>query len=143
MKHIEFAENKDFFKKLDKTVKNTTSMLVKFNKEKIDKDSKLWPRLRNCSNWKDFESELRKLQARQDTPVENILHTSMKGSLIAGGARWLIAFIAALIAALISYGTYRKCKVRFDVETNKDGTKKGGLIFEPAVNSRIILMQNI
>ena len=121
---IVFSESKSFYKKLDSSVENGKTIIY-FGSEKLNKNSKLWPRLKKCKNWSLLENELGKIQSGKGSSLTNVMSKSMRASLT-GGELILISWIALLIAGIFFYGIYKGRKIK--IKVNKDGS--GEIIVE-------------
>jgi hypothetical protein len=119
-RYMEYEETDAFYNRLDELIKDKNKVIVRFIDHKLEVDSKLWKRLKNCSN-------IDEVQASSITPLCTARCTAVIGSV------GLIALIASLIAALIGYGIYKGYRIRLKVTPNIDGTGLGDLelVFDP------------
>lgn len=119
-RYMEYEETDAFYNRLDELIKGKNKVIVRFIDHKLEVDSKLWKRLKNCSNI-------------SEVPTSSItsLCTSNCASVV--GSVGLIALIASLIAALIGYGIYKGYRIRLKVTPSIDGTGPGkvDLVFDP------------
>lgn len=123
MEKIIFKDTKEFYKLLDKKVKNDDSVIIIFNdnSDRLNEKSPLWKRLKRTKNWKDFQSELKDFSIKKPSANTEVFKKIFSPSLqraLTGGEIFLVAFIATLIAGITIYAIYkeRDVKIRF----NKD-----------------------
>ncbi|MEY8200070.1 MAG: hypothetical protein RPS47_12570 [Colwellia sp.] len=116
---IKFNETESFFKKLDAGVENG-NVLIYFGKNKPGEKSKIWPRLRKCNNWSNFEKEFKKIEKGKSSPLGKVMSVSMTNS-ITGGELVVIAWIATLIASIFMYAIYKNRDVKFKIKKGKGG----------------------
>ncbi|HCU65143.1 MAG TPA: hypothetical protein DF774_05210 [Rheinheimera sp.] len=110
-----FSESKGFYKQLDQAVKRG-AVAIRFVSERPDINSKLWPRLKQCENWKLVEEEIKKHMSGEHSELDRIIKPNMTASL--GGAEIaLIAWIALLVAGVLFYGIYKGRQVKFKTST--------------------------
>ena len=110
---IEFSESNSFYKNLDSQIEKG-KVTVLFKNERPNENSKLWSRLRRCKNWSVIENELEKVKYGKESKIKKLISPSMRACLT-GGELILVAWIATLIAGLISYGIYNKCRIKLKI----------------------------
>ena len=103
---IEFEESGNFYAALDNIVKSSPAR-IQFNMEQPGPNSKLWKRLRACSNGKDIEKELKNLARGKESALSGAASGFASIPTII-----LIAWIATLATGLSSYAIYKGRKVR-------------------------------
>ncbi|MGL6049916.1 MAG: hypothetical protein ACRC16_07950 [Aeromonas salmonicida] len=108
-RYMEYEETDAFYNRLDELIKGKNKVIVRFINHKLEVDSKLWKRLKNCSN-------ISEVPTSSITPLCTAKCASVVGSV------GLIAYIATLIAALIFYGIYRGIDVRVKGGYKEQGT---------------------
>jgi hypothetical protein len=113
MTTLKFVESKDFFKELDAAVKAGKRVTVAFPNAKPEQRSKLWPRLRRCSNWGDIQNQLDRTAKGEETAVGAIVGRQMVVGLT-GGELAVLAWAITLVAGLIAYGIYKGRKIVLD-----------------------------
>lgn len=119
---LTFSEDDDFYDRLDQAIKNEEPVSIEFRKEKPDKKSDLWPRLRRCENWEVVENELRRIESGETSTLRGMIATKFVTGLT-GGEIALVAFIASLIAGLIFYGIYKDRKIKLHVDKEPPSMK--------------------
>lgn len=117
---LSFRENREFFSTLDQLMELGETVRIRFDNDRPDKDSKIWPRLRQCQNWSEIEAELERVRSGQNTPLRSVMSSSMAGCLT-GGEIILIAWIATLVAAVLFYAVYKGYKARLKVNRKGEG----------------------
>ncbi|MDF8329396.1 hypothetical protein P5G63_13195 [Aeromonas salmonicida] len=116
-RYMEYEETDAFYNRLDELIKGKNKVIVRFIDHKLEVNSKLWKRLKNCSN-------IDEVPASSITPLCTLKCASVVGSV------GLIAYIATLIAALIFYGIYKGYRIRLKATPRINGTELGDLELE-------------
>lgn len=111
-RYMEYEETDAFYNRLDELIKGKNKVIVRFIDHKLEVDSKLWKRLKNCSN-------IGEVPASSITPLCTAKCASVIGSV------GLIAYIATLIAALIFYGIYKGYRIHLKGTPRIDGAEVG------------------
>ncbi|WCH23238.1 hypothetical protein [Aeromonas salmonicida] len=111
-RYMEYEETDAFYNRLDELIKDKNRVIVRCIDHKLEVDSKLWKRLKNCSN-------IDEVPASSITP----LCTARCACVVESAG--LIAYIATLIAALIFYGIYKGYRIRLKGTPRINGVELG------------------
>lgn len=111
-RYMEYEETDAFYNRLDELIKGKNKVIVRFIDHKLEVDSKLWKRLKNCSN-------ISEVPTSSITPLCTAKCASVVGSV------GLIALIASLIAVLIGYGIYKGYRIRLKGTPRINGVELG------------------